>query len=217
MSEISQVKGHCKPARPSDVIRAINLFREKAEKRDLTGTKMLLVLVLAKYRGIRAGDAVRLKWCQVNMNSDFVLFKPINYKNQRYRNRWEFRIEATGNTDDIIFAINRLKELSSGVTENDYLFGAWKTTTISYHLRRNTKSIGTCLTIHRIRVLTVLSLTALNWSDSEIKDFLNWSSFESLDIYRQGIEISALTNKNNLRELYSNDELVEKLDSQIEK
>ena len=213
--EISQVKGHCPPAIPDEVNRAIKIFKQKAVLGQIVGAKLLVILILAKYRGMRGADVIRLKWQQISVGQDTLKVSPIKYKNQRYKARWSFSVEGTKGDDDIIYAINRLRSLTKSKNGNELIFGSWKTTTVSYYFKKFSAEIGSTLTIHKIRVLCALSLTAMNWSDSDIKNYMNWASFESLDTYRQGIHIAALKGQSKLTDFYRDKNLIDKLSTEI--
>ena len=82
---------------------------------------------------------------------------------------------------------------------------------VLYQFRKIEKDVGERLSMHRIRVLLAIALTKIGWKDAEIKGHLNWKSFQSLDVYRQGIDLANLRGAKSLAELYEN----QKLDEQI--
>ena len=107
-------------------------------------------------------------------------------------------MKATGANDCPVRCFQQLAELSEG----DNVYGSWKTQNVSLFLLRNNFSF----TIHQIRVLTVLSLTALGWSDADIRYFLCWKSAESLDSYRLGTSMAGLKKLPELRHVYGTSE-----------
>jgi len=188
-----------------------------AKENNLVGAKMWTALIISKYRGIRGGDLVRLCWNQVAISQDGVEIAPTRFKNERFSNRWRFRVKATDGLDNITEAFSTLRRLSKIGSGRGPVFGSWKSSTIAYHLKRNSKMIGESISLHQIRVLTTIGLTAIGWSDEAIKQHLNWTSLESLERYRAGIDLGGLTNLNSLENLYKDRNVQDRVNEAVKK
>ena len=77
--------------------KAISLFKRQAETGNLVASRLLVLLICAKFRGCRANDLCQLNWDQIQLKKNSVMFVPKNYKNMRYQGRWLFEIEKTLN------------------------------------------------------------------------------------------------------------------------
>jgi len=101
--------------------------------------------------------------------------------------------------------MTQLRNISKVKSKDQKLFGKWNVKNINFHFKKVEKEVEDCLSLHKIRVSTVIGLSSLMWSDKAIMDHLNWSSIESLECYRKGINIAKLRGAKDLSVFYEND------------
>ena len=163
---------------------------------------MTALLTISKFSGARCGDLLNLRWNQIQIDRNSIACNPIRYKNARLGRRWRFSIEATNDVDCPVLALSKLKN-SKPFLSNDRLFGNWTTSNVDQQFAKAEESIGFKLSLHKIRVTITILLTAANWSDKEIMNFLNWQDFESLDRYRRGVNLNEIRGKGSFKDLWS--------------
>jgi len=123
---------------------------------------MWLLVLLGKKKGMRCGDALKLRNTQITIKEDEVIIKPTWFKNCRTSGRWLFTIKRGEGMEDIGEAIKRL-QYKKKKEKSVKMFGNWNTNTVSYYFRKHEKKIGERLSLHKIRVLNCLIMTALGW------------------------------------------------------
>ena len=183
------------PAKIAEINKAINLFKESSGH---ASKKMLFLLCIAKQTGARCGDLLNLTWDQIVEKENGLTCLPLKYKNARTGNRWRFFLHKTDNNDCPVQAFNALKPFPS----TDMIFGTWKTSNVDKMFSKFQDVIGGKLTLHRIRVTVVYLCTALDWSDSDIMQFLNWQSYESLQRYRWGADLAEIRGRKSFRSVF---------------
>ena len=113
--------------------------------------------------------------------------------------------------------MTQLRNISKVKSKDQKLFGKWNVKNINFHFKKVEKEVEDCLSLHKIRVSTVIGLSSLMWSDKAIMDHLNWSSIESLECYRKGINIAKLRGAKDLSVFYEIDKIRDKVDLEINK
>jgi len=186
-----------------------------SNKGNIAGTKMWLLVLLGKKKGMRCGDALKLRNTQITIKEDEVIIKPTWFKNCRTSGRWLFTIKRGEGMEDIGEAIKRL-QYKKKKEKSVKMFGNWNTNTVSYYFRKHEKKIGERLSLHKIRVLNCLIMTALGWEKTNIMTALNWKAEQSLNTYRQGFEWDESMKTQSMEDLYNGNEETKNIRRSIE-